>query len=115
MSKFILIVSLVAFSIVGFCSAKSIGFNAIEAHDPCQFCKDIVANMDESLPGELPPGSASEIANFYKSICALGSVLPPSLEAFCKALAGKEQAFGEAYVKHHDQKEGDPCKEVQIC
>ncbi|KAI1702652.1 hypothetical protein DdX_15331 [Ditylenchus destructor] len=95
-------------------------FNAIETRDPqaCQYCEEVVEGWDKRFPGDLPPGVdwAAFYAQIYQTICSLpGSELPPSAAAFCKALAGKEQAFGEAYVKHHDQKERDPCKEVQIC
>ncbi|KAI1707109.1 hypothetical protein Ddc_14992 [Ditylenchus destructor] len=114
---------------VGLCSAKSVGFQGIEARlgevfaqgnggGACQVCEIIVQVYDEQLPEHLPPGVTAEvIAESLQKMCDnLPQDVPPEVVEFCKALEGKGLDFAKAYIKHHDHgKTGEPCKEVGIC
>ncbi|KAI1707108.1 hypothetical protein Ddc_14991 [Ditylenchus destructor] len=120
-------IAIVVFIAVGFCSAKSVGFQGIEARlgeifahgnggGACQVCEIIVVSLDKQFPGRLPPGAAESLAKGLQVACANLPDPPPEFVEFCKALDGKALDFTKAYVKYHDHgKTGEPCKEVGIC
>ncbi|KAI1716735.1 hypothetical protein Ddc_10309 [Ditylenchus destructor] len=122
--------AMIALMAVGLCSAKSVGFQSIEARfgesfaqgngrdlTPCQVCEIFVKVYDEAFSKDLPIFTADIVAYTIQSIChVLPPTVPQELLEFCKGISGKESDFGKAYVKYYQHgKTGEPCKEVGIC
>ncbi|KAI1708431.1 hypothetical protein DdX_11812 [Ditylenchus destructor] len=113
----------VAFMVLSFCSAKSVGLSNLaslaqvstqsDQTDPCQFCNEFVQGLDER--GPKPEFNTSEkMAKGLEKICP--DVYPGSPDdAFCKALKGKYDVFAKAYFQHKDDPKVDPCKVAGVC
>ncbi|KAI1710111.1 CD97 antigen [Ditylenchus destructor] len=113
--------AMIALMAVGLCSAKSLGFQSIEARlgkiyaqgnglSACQVCEIFVQVYDEAFSGSLPLFPADIIAYTIRSIChVLPPTVPQELLEFCKTISGKEVDFGNAYVKYYAHgKTGEP-------
>ncbi|KAI1716792.1 hypothetical protein Ddc_10370 [Ditylenchus destructor] len=116
-------IAIVALMAVGFCSALSVGFQGIEARlggifaqgngnkacDVCCKCCAVVNILDQWIH-QVDSGTAEQVAQIVQCSCTN----PEPHDEFCKAIAGKESAFGEAYVNYR-QGGPLPCEVVGIC
>ncbi|KAI1703447.1 hypothetical protein Ddc_16555 [Ditylenchus destructor] len=111
-------IAIIAVIAVSFCSAKSLGSSAdtFQESTPaqpnitaCEDCNSLVWYWD-NISG--PPAKTPEaLAQGIKEHCKP----PPFDEIFCKAIDKKELPFAEAWFKHKQHPEVNPCEEVKIC